>query len=345
MRFISEKLNPRGPFDERIIENSTCDDVSPESFLQLFEVLDNEPIRNLKNDRAPDKILELLNAGEYNENGEFNLNNTGALFFARDIEKFNIDHEVKMVRFEGNDRLGIIDRLDSKNSFLILLKEFEEFLQKNTKHGAIVRGMKRISIPEYPYEAVREAFINAIAHRDYEMEGSFITFYIYDDRIEITSPGNLPYPLTIKDLGKTENPAHRNKTICNLFSKTMYMEHVGTGIRRMEEAMVKNGLPKPEFYNDNNFFKVILRGPNGKLIYDEDDVNENILDLNEIGLNERQITALKKMVNANKSYTYKTYGKEFEVSKSTAIRDLNKLIKYELIIKTKDQYPVLFIGK
>lgn len=103
--------------------------------------------------------------------------------------------------------------------------------------------MERISIPEYPIKAVREAFINAIAHRDYTLIGDCITFYIYDDRIEIISPGKLPYPMTIDDLGVHKNPKHRNKYICKIFETTKYMEHVGTGITRMRQEMKKSNLP------------------------------------------------------------------------------------------------------
>ena len=71
--------------------------------------------------------------------------------------------------------------------------------------GGIVTGMKRTPIPEYPIKAVREAFLNALAHRDYTLTGDCITFYIYDDRIEIISPGKLPYPMTIADLGVEKN--------------------------------------------------------------------------------------------------------------------------------------------
>ena len=112
--------------------------------------------------------------------------------------------------------------------------------------GGIVTGMKRTPIPEYPIKAVREAFINAIAHRDYTLEGNCITFYIYDDRIEIISPGKLPYPMTIEDLGVHKNPIHRNENICNIFQTTEYMEHIGTGINRM-----RNEIKKAIFQNLN----------------------------------------------------------------------------------------------
>lgn len=138
----------------------------------------------------------------------------------------------------------------SESPFFILLEEFDEFFWKNTKLRAVIEGMKRVDIPEYPIKAVREGFVNALAHRNYELIGNCITFYIYDDRIEIISPGELPYPMTLEKLGIEENPEHRNKNICNIFGRTKYMEHAGTGIKRMRDEMRDASLKEPEFFND-----------------------------------------------------------------------------------------------
>lgn len=71
---------------------------------------------------------------------------------------------------------------------------------KETLDMLKIIGFERYDILEYPYDAVREAIINAIAHRDYEIKGTDVTFFIYDDRIEIISPGNLKFPLTLNNL-------------------------------------------------------------------------------------------------------------------------------------------------
>ena len=105
-------------------------------------------------------------------------------------------------------------------------------------------GFERYDIPEYPYDAVREAIINAIAHGDYEIKGTDVTFFIYDDRIEIISPGNLKFPLTLNNL-EDGNSVRRNEIICNLFHHTKYMEQYGTGIERIKTKMIEHGLPAP----------------------------------------------------------------------------------------------------
>lgn len=148
----------------------------------------------------------------------------------------------------------------------------------------------------------------------------------------ISSPGGLPDPLTIEDLKLEVNPKHRNKTICNIFKYTQFMEHFGTGITRMREEMLDSGLPSPEFY-DTNYFKVILRGPNGKLIVTEKHLQEEGLDLSHYNLNKRQIEAVTLMHNESMKFTYKSYAQHFDVSLTTSKRDLQVLVDKELVNK------------
>lgn len=331
--YIMEKLSP-GVFDERILKNSSCEDVDPKALELFFDCLTDDAFKQLNGLRSTDKILEYIGAGEFDEFGNFNLNNAGALFFASDISKFNIDHDIKMVRFNGNERLEIIDRFMSKSSFFILLEEFDDFFRKNTKLGAVIEGMKRVDIPEYPIKAIREGFVNALAHRNYDLRGNCITFYIYDNRIEIISPGSLPFPMTLDDLGVEENPKHRNENICKIFGKTKYMEHVGTGIKRMRDEMRNAGLKEPEFF-DNGFFGARFYGPDGNLIYKKGNKSYNFKDLRKYDLNDRQLEAMKIMVNKKFVFTYKSYSQHFKLSRATSKRDLDDLVEKELISLVK----------
>ncbi|RAP44235.1 MAG: hypothetical protein BZ135_08655 [Methanosphaera sp. rholeuAM6] len=319
-------------FDSTIIEDSTSDDVDENAVRLFYESLKNQNIKDLFSKRSYDQILECVGAGKIDSKGVFHLNHAGALFFAKDISKFDLDYEVKMVRFNGVDRRAIIDQLTITTSVFLLLNNFELFFNKNTKTGTVIRGLKSYSVPEYPIEAVREAFVNAIAHRDYSLRDDCITFYIYDDRILVSSPGGLPYPLTIEDLKLEVNTKHRNKTICQLFKYTKYMEHFGTGITRMKCEMKESGLPLPEFY-DGNYFKVILRGPNGKLIVTEKHLQEKAIDLSKYNLNKRQLESVTLMFNENIKFTYKSYSKHFDVSLTTSKRDLQDMVNKKLIKK------------
>lgn len=148
------------------------------------------------------------------------------------------------------------------------------------------------------------------------------------------------YPLTIENIEKENPPAHRNVYLANILSKTQYMEHVGRGITRMKESMIEHGLPAPIFEENNNFFKVTLCNP-----HDDNTNKSNNYNINDIitrfNLNNRQKEILIQMPNIRK-INYQTYEKMFNVSNSTAVRDLNKLVKDKILIKVKKHKEVFF---
>jgi len=182
-------------------------------------------------------------------------------------------------------------------------------------------------------EAIREGIINAIAHRDYKIKHSSISVFIFKDRIEITSPGKLIPPVTLKSIKSQENYySHRNEKICELFRRVKLMEQYGTGIQKMNTIMEKNGLEKPEFIEEEYLFKIIFRGhdPNSTEIFE---IKNEGINLKDLGLNERQINALTLIINNNEFFSTKTYSELFDVSRRTTTRDLNKLAEEGYISK------------
>lgn len=330
------------PFDHRILENTSINDVDEECVDLFFDLLNiNSPMKKLKDKLSIENVLIQLNAAQKDRSG-FHLTNAGLLFFAKDITQYNLSHQITMVRFSGITRNKILDKKESKSSIFKLLNEIEEFFDKNTRKAIEVNGFKSTTIPEYPYEAVREAVVNAIAHREYDYDNSFITFYIYDDRIEVISPGRLMYPLTIENLEKENPPAHRNVYLADILSKTQYMEHVGRGITRMKESMIEHGLPSPLFEENNNFFKVTLCNPNNVNTTSETKSSYNINEIiNKFDLNNRQKEILFEISDIGK-IDYEYYEKKFNISNSSAVRDLNKLVKNKILIKRKNGKKVYF---
>ena len=312
--FIAKNLRNYRAFDSEILLDSSCDDVDLDALNMFFNVLDYEPIEQIRDEKGLTKVLSTIRAGEYVD-GEFRLNTAGALFFAKDISKFNLSHQVKMVRFFDDEGVKTFDKAEFNMSFLKLLEEAELFFNKTMVNISQIKGFKRETIQEYPFEAIREALVNALAHRDYTITTAAITFYIYNDRIEIKSPGRLVYPLTVDDLEEND-PIHRNEIICNIFSKTTYMEHVGTGIKRMKDAMRLNNLEEPEFIESEGFFKVIFRS------------NEQ-----GNGLNSRQKQFLR--MNDIAEITIKEYMSMFGIVRNTATKDLNDLADMKIVDKIK----------
>jgi len=140
------------------------------------------------------------------------------------------------------------------------------FVDKNTRHPLIVAGLRRLRFDEYPIAALREAIINAMAHREYEDASRKIHVELFADRIEVISPGHLPQGITLDQLrsGKFQ-PCSRNPVLAQGLRLLGLMEELGTGVVRMKQAMQDHGLKPPEYLYRNGHLVVTFQGP-GKAI-------------------------------------------------------------------------------
>jgi len=114
-------------------------------------------------------------------------------------------------------------------------------------------GSTREQKLELPEQALREALINALAHRDYRSTAS-VQIYIFSDRIEIVNPGGLVGGLVLKDLGKRSAP--RNPLLFGILYRMKLVEHVGSGIKRITEALADDDLQPPVLDIDDNWFSI-----------------------------------------------------------------------------------------
>ena len=179
---------------------------------------------------------------------------------------------------------------------------------------------RRENIYELPMDALREAVANALMHRDYFVSGANISVCIFDNRVEVSSPGGLPKPLTVKDLGKISK--RRNETIADLFSRLDFVEKLGTGINKMRYWMKKYGLEIPQI-ETNGFFTIVFNRP-----FEE---SKRELSVKNVGKKERKESILKK-IKTNEPFTMKTLSKELMVNEKTIERDIKEL-KKEVKIK------------
>lgn len=160
-------------------------------------------------------------------------------------------------------------------------------------------------------------------HRDYFIENAPVHVNIFDNRIEVISPGSLPKGVSLETLGEMSVP--RNNLVTDLVLRTGLIEKLGTGIQRMRQLATEHGLEEPEFQESPQLFKVTFYGPGEKIL--ELIPDKKGQDLRELGLNERQIRALALMVNKNETITNRKYRDLFDVSKKTAHRDLEGLLE------------------
>jgi len=130
------------------------------------------------------------------------------------------------------------------------------FLNRNLSLRYEIKGLFRDEILEIPEDALREAVLNAVMHRDYNFDTAWITIEIYRNRVEISDPGGLPSGMSLKDLGKKS--VHRNPLIADLFHRLGEVERVGSGIGRIKKALEKAKLPTPKFEN-TSFYTIIFK--------------------------------------------------------------------------------------
>ena len=275
----------------------------------------------IKTDLNTADVLINLGIAEKQE-GKIYLNNGGILFFARDVKEFFNFAYITCARFKGNDRSFVIDRTDIYGSLIAQVEESMKFVKRNIRLGYKFTGRPaREEIPEYPLEAIREAVINALMHRDYFFTGCNIYLYIYSNRIEVISPGGL-FKLKYEELGK--RASRRNELIADIFFRVGFGEKMGSGITRMNHWMLEGGLEKPKIEVSENFFEITFYGPGESIIEHKE------IDYKAYDLKDRQIKALKYLEEKGK-FTLSQYINLTGVSKATAQRDLNDLLKRGLI--------------
>jgi ATP-dependent DNA helicase RecG len=188
-----------------------------------------------------------------------------------------------------------------------------DFIHKNINVEFVMTGKpERDQIWDYPLEALREALINAVCHRDYTIL-SHIEIRIYDERLVIWSPGHLPFGITLEELYKPHSSTLRNKGLAEVFYDTELIEQWGSGIDKMQKYCLNAGLPGPIF-EEYQGFQVVFR----KDIYNED-------YLQSLNINERQIKAVMH-VKKNGKITNKEYQEICNTSARTSSRDLADLV-------------------
>ena len=240
------------------------------------------------------------------------------LLFGKDDKHFTHLANIHCGRFKEetiviDDRMivgPIIDQVD----------DVMDFIRKNINVKFVMTGEPtRQEVWDYPLEALREAVINAVCHRDYTIPSN-VEIRIYDDRLIIRNPGGLPIGITIEDLHKPHSSVLRNKGIGGVLYDIGWIEQWGSGIEKMCQACSEAGLPEPQL-EEYQGFRVTFR----KDIY-------TVEYLRSLGLNERQIKA-SKYVKERGGITNKQYQELNNVSRQTATIDLAELTEKHILVR------------
>ncbi len=265
--------------------------------------------------------------------------NAGILLFGTEPERFFPSAEIIVLRYAGRAMGDRFLREDIRDTLPEQIRRAEAFLVGNMRRGARLRGLEREERTEYPVEVVREAIVNAVAHRDYSIRGDEIRVSMFSDRIEVYSPGRLPGHVTLKNI--LEERFSRNEVIVQVLSDMGFIERLGYGIDRMVRLMGEEELPAPVFQETANGFKVTLYGHGDRLISVRPDVSR----WRHLGLNERQEKALAYIEKhgriANRDYQELCP----EVSAETIRRDLADMVQKDLLLRIGDKRATYYIFK
>ncbi|MCK4524141.1 winged helix-turn-helix transcriptional regulator, partial [candidate division WOR-3 bacterium] len=170
---------------------------------------------------------------------------------------YNEFARIKCARFKGNLMNEFIDQKEFSGPLYEQVNNAMNFAKMYIAKRGKVKGLQRVDTYAVPLDAIREAIINAVVHRDYNITGSDIKFAIFNNRIELTSPGILPKALEIEDIieGRSEI---RNRVIARFFKEIKFIEQWGTGIKKIINLCDKAKLKPPQFIESGMFIKVII---------------------------------------------------------------------------------------
>lgn len=246
-RLLLERLHSTERWENQAAPNFSVDDIDEKELTLMVE----EAIRRGRSEEPGTRNpLELLRGlGLLTRDGE--LTNASLALFGRGghVESAFPQLRLRVARFRGNTKDEFLDNRQFFGNAFSLLRRAENFLIESLpKAGRIVPGVfERIDDPIYPPEALREALANALCHRDYAITGGSVGIAIFDDRLEITSSGELHFGLTIEDLYKPHESHPWNPTMASVFFKRGIVETWGRGTLKIIDKVQRAGLVSPEF--------------------------------------------------------------------------------------------------
>ncbi|HHY56531.1 MAG TPA: hypothetical protein GYA08_13975 [Chloroflexi bacterium] len=325
---------PVGDFELQPVPGATRDDLDEDI---IDEYLERRQKRNPRQTILPkDKLLQQIGALTEDRTPTV----TGLLLFGKEPQFFLPQSRAVFVKFADTQprgpggAFGYGRREEFTGALPLIIDRAWRVIWEEMDKQAVVKGLQRHEQTEYPSNAVREALVNAVAHRDYRITGRGIEIRMYTDRMEITSPGGLPAHITLENL--VEEHYSRNPRLVNGLYQWGYIEELGLGIDRMIEDMVKAGHPPPRFECPGHRFTVILYNTRDQAKAEQPW---------EGSMNERQLKALE-FVQQHGGITNGDYRQLCpHVGAETLRLDLADMVTRGILLKIGDKRGTRYILK
>lgn len=273
-------------YEDEIEERSSLDDIDPEAIARYKAELGT---------KASDE--QVLRSRGFLQHGR--LTKAGVLLFATKPTKFIPWARVRVLHFDGNKmetgrRLNIIKDRTFDGPLPKQIEGAKEFISSQLREFQYLDDDGKFKvIPEYPEFAWFEGLVNAVTHRDYAMSGDYIRVMMYDDRLEITSPGRLPNIVTLENMKHTR--WSRNPTIARTLVEFGWVRELNEGVQRIYDEMASFSLKEPTYSEPNNASVrlVLENSATSRVLRRADSIENDLGDDVLNGLNEYEIKALR----------------------------------------------------
>lgn len=327
-KLLIEKNKENLQFDRQIYKKASLKDIDQEKLRWFLD--EAEAQRGLKTSKHT-KLKDALRRLRLLQNNK--ITNAAMLLFGRN-PKF-IQSEIKCIRFKGNKPIKpYIDFRNLEGNLFDLVDQALDFVLRNIKKAVwLVPGkVQREEKYEYPADAVREAIVNAVVHRDYFSPAN-VQVRVFDDYIEIWNPGELPKGWTVDRLKQKHESVPRNPLLFKQFFWVKYVEDVGGGTLDIIQECKKWGLAEPEFEFTGTSIVVAIK----KLMISEE-------YLEGLELNPRQKQAIEHL-KEHKNISTKEYMRINQVSDKTAFLELKNLAEKNVLVRRGRGRAVIYCLK
>ena len=237
-------------FKEGLIhfDETPCTDFDPE-----VELTPERWTRFISRARIPETLDPMVVLSNLHLMKDGQMTHAGAWLLADDITRFTLRAGVTCALFRGRSTTHILDRKDFIGDLYSIYQDCISYLLAKLNTAFIITSTGREERLELPVDAIREALVNAIAHRDYRSTAN-VQVHIFHDRVEIISPGGLPAGMHEEDLGHRSVP--RNPLLFGILYRMELVEQVGSGITRMRQLCSEYGTPEPDIRVDDSWVTI-----------------------------------------------------------------------------------------
>ncbi|MDO9326718.1 MAG: helix-turn-helix domain-containing protein [Methanoregula sp.] len=268
--------------------------------------------RNIGPDESPQTVLKKIGLFQDSKPTW-----AAILLFGKDPQRVLSQATIHCGLFEADD-ISVLDDRMVTGTILEQVNDAMEFIRKNIRVAFIMTGEpERRQVWDYPLEALREAVINAVCHRNYPISSS-IEIRIKENSLKVWSPGRLASGITLPELFTSHASVLRNKGIAQVLYDIGWIERWGGGIQKMYRASAEAGIPEPVFQEDQGF----------SVLFRKDVFNRDYLE--RAGLSERLVSAVL-YAKDNGKITNADYQRIAGLSAATARRDLKNLIDKNML--------------